>query len=130
MIIIYLTSYVASDMKRLVTSYFTRYRKLLLKMLPVACGLAQQFQHLGQSFLLNEPTLRRQITCLFFSSLSQIIFFILSLPPVVQMQQTNRRCKEEFLHFNIATKICFEKKAFVFQLSCPIKSCFEEAFGL
>ena len=107
--------------------------KLLYEVLKIAVKNAARggsFNTSVKIFLLNRPTLSRQITCLFFSSLSQINFVILSLPPVVQLQQTNRRCKEEFLHFNIATKICFEKKAFVFQLSCPIKSCFEEAFRL
>jgi len=50
-------------------------------MLPSGCSLAQHFQHLGHSFLQYRPTLSRQITYLFFSSLSQINFFILSLSP-------------------------------------------------
>ena len=33
------------------------------------------------------------------------------------MQLTNRRCKGEFLPLNIVIIICFEKKAFVFQLT-------------
>ena len=124
MIIIYLTSYVASDMKRLVTSYFTRYAARGLRPRAAVSAPRSKFFFTKRTDFLPANNL------LIFYSLSQINFFILSLPPVVQMQQTNRRCKEEFLHFNIATKICFEKKAFVFQLSCPIKSCFEEAFGL
>ena len=71
----------------------------VLEMLPEAAG----------------PTLGQQITYLFFFSLSQINFLILLIPPAqtrraLQMQWTNRRCKEEFLHFNVVIKICFEKK--------------------
>ena len=44
----------------------------------------------------------------------------------LQMQWTNGRCQEEFLHFNIVMKICFEKKGFVFQLSFLIRRCFEK----
>ena len=50
-----------------------------LKMLPSACGLAQHFQDLGHSLLVYGPTLSRQITYLFFLSLSKIIIFIPSL---------------------------------------------------
>ena len=69
----------------------------------------------------------------FFPSISQSNFFIFSLPPAqtrraLQMQKTNRRCKEEFLHFNITIKISFGKRAFVSQLSCPMKSRFEKSF--
>ena len=37
------------------------------------------FQDRGHSFLLHRPTISQQITNLFFSSLSEINFFILSL---------------------------------------------------
>ena len=96
----------------------------------MACGLAQQFQHLGQSFFTKRTDFKPANNLLIFFLTLSNQFFHSFTSNVVQMQQTDRRCKEEFLHFNIATKICFEKKAFVFQLSCPIKSCFEEAFGL
>ena len=64
----------------------------------------------------------------FFQSLTSTI----QTPRASQMQLANRRhgCKEEFLHFDTAIKICFEKKAFDFQHSYPIKSCLEKAFAL
>ena len=46
------------------------------------------------------------------------------------MQCTNGRGTEEFLHFNAVIKICFEKKAFVFQLSCLKKAALKKAFAL
>ena len=72
---------------------------------------------------------------IFFFALSNQFFFILSYLSAqtrcaLQMQLNNRRCKEDFFHFNTAIKICFENKAFAFQLSCPIKSSFEKAFAL
>ena len=40
--------------------------KIALKNVPLACSLAQHFQHLCHGFLLTGPTLSRQITSVFF----------------------------------------------------------------
>ena len=79
-----LTSYVTSYLTRYLTSYLasnSSYWKLVLKMLPLASGVAQHFQHLSHSFLQNEPALSRQISCLFFPSISQSIFSFFHFHP-------------------------------------------------
>ena len=113
MIIIYLTSYMTSYLTSYFTIYFTSSLKSNLTSYVnsyLTCGLVQHFQHLGHSFFTKRTDSKPANN----SSLSQINFFILSLPPVVQIQQTNRGCKEEFFHFNIATKICLKRKLLTF----------------
>ena len=119
----YLTSYVVSDVTRLlyevlkVTLRSTENRSW--KCCPRPAASHSTFKTSATVGLVYGPTLSRQITYLVFRSLSQIIIFIPLLPPAhtrrgLQMQYTNWRCKEEFLHFNIAIKICLKIKLLFF----------------
>ena len=76
-------------------------------------------------------TLSPQITYLFFSPLSKISFLILCLQtrPLCKCSKLTDVVKRNFFIFvNIVIKIGFEKKVFVFQFSCQIKSSFEKSF--
>ena len=70
-------------------------------MVASACGLAQHFQDLGHSLLVYGPTLSRQITFIFFVTLSKHYFYSFTLTAhirrVLQMQYTDVLKKNSFI---------------------------------
>ena len=88
------------------------------------CSLRQHFQDLSHSFLLHGLILSQQITFIF--SFFHFHFYPHKHAVICKCSKLTIIVKRNFFIFNIVIKICFEKKAFVFQLSCVVKSWFQK----